>query len=205
MHSEEGGALTTGLTGAVALTLAHQGLRALVPHAPRIDVLGMRGVARILHAAGISPPTRDQLWGLALLSDLTMNAGLYALVHGLRSHDRSHNKIARGLLLGALAGAAVVALPKRLGLGRFPRGLSKGSNGALGTQGMTLGLYMFGGLAAAVASKVISARNERRTLAAARDRAPTPRNAGILGYDARMAQSSFGAPSSPGTSAKPSA
>ena len=65
----------------------------------------------------------------------------------------------RGALLGLFAGITAVILPKPLGLPTAP------SNKTLGTQLMTVGLYLAGGLvAAAVAQLVDSAQRNNESV-----------------------------------------
>ena len=40
-------AIGAGLAGAVALTLVHETARRVIPHAPRVDVIGVRAIARL--------------------------------------------------------------------------------------------------------------------------------------------------------------
>jgi hypothetical protein len=54
----------------------------------------------------------------------------------------------RGALLGLMAGITAVMLPKPLGLPKEP------SNKTTGTQLMTIGLYVLGGLASAAVAKL---------------------------------------------------
>ena len=55
----------------------------------------------------------------------------------------------RGVLLGLVAGVTAVVLPKPLGLPEEP------SNKTLGTQLMTVGLYLTGGLVAAAVTRLV--------------------------------------------------
>ncbi len=55
----------------------------------------------------------------------------------------------RGALLGLVAGVTAVVLPKPLGLSEEP------SNKTLGTQLMTIGLYLMGGLVAAAITQLV--------------------------------------------------
>ena len=47
-------ALAGGLAGACVLTIAHESLRRVVPEAPRMDILGMRAIAKLMEKAGQS-------------------------------------------------------------------------------------------------------------------------------------------------------
>lgn len=54
-------ALGSGLVGACALTLIHETARRFIPDAPRMDVLGMRAIAKPMRLADQSPPPDVQL------------------------------------------------------------------------------------------------------------------------------------------------
>ena len=138
-------ALASGAVGATALTIVHETVRRLVPNAPRVDVLGMRAIARPMRELGQEPPPRDTLFYLALVGDLVSNSLYYSLI-GLGSRKDVWR---RGAALGLTAGVAGVLLPGPLGLGhqpgqRFPA-----------TQVMTVAWYLIGGLAAAAAAQRI--------------------------------------------------
>jgi hypothetical protein len=127
-----------GGAGALSLTLVHETARRLIPVAPRMDVVAIRGMERILRRAGRRPPPRARLHPIALVGDLISNAAYYALV-GL---GRPRRAPLRGAALGLLAGAGALLLPARIGLGAPPRS-SHPAN-----QAMTLGWYVIGGIVA---------------------------------------------------------
>src|SRR5207237_1240532 len=110
--------LAAGLAGAVAVTAVHETTRRLTPRAPRMDILGERGIAKLVLAAGRTPPGGVRLHRLALGGALVSNSLYYALVGTGRGAWK------RGAALGLLAGVAAVVLPPVLGLGRAPRGLT---------------------------------------------------------------------------------
>jgi hypothetical protein len=136
-------ALGGGTVGAIALTALHEATRRTVPHAPRMDVIGMRALTRTARALGRRPARGRRLFRQTLLGDLAANALYYSLAAGGRRSAR------RGLLLGAAAGVGAATLPQLLGLGRSP-----GAKWPV-TPLMTMALYTAGGLAAvAVASAI---------------------------------------------------
>src|SRR3954454_4333488 len=73
-------ALGSGLVGACALTCVHETGRRVLPHPPRMDVLGMRSVAKVVRAAGGEPPRGQALREAALAGDVAANTLYYALV-----------------------------------------------------------------------------------------------------------------------------
>ena len=138
-------ALASGAVGASALTLLHEAARRVLPEAPRVDLLGMRAIARSAREAGGRPPSDEALYGLALVGDLTSNALYYSLVGAAPRKKRWR----RGLLLGLAAGAGTVVLPPLLGLGKAPSARTPA------TAVMTVAWYVAGGLAAAATADVL--------------------------------------------------
>lgn len=137
-------ALFSGLAGASALTLLHQTIRQISPDAPRMDVLGMRAIAKGFRQAGEELPPRQQLYRGAMAGDLVANSFYYSLV------GTGPKAFPRGALLGLTAGIGAVVLPGPLGLGTRPSGRSAR------TAAMALGIYLVGGLVAGAVSQVFS-------------------------------------------------
>src|SRR5215207_2589480 len=92
--------LLSGAAGAVALNAIHQAAAATVPHAPRVDVIGRRAIAKPLLAMNIQPPLGQKLHYTALAGDLISNAAYYAML-GLSSR---RNLWRNATLLGVAAG-----------------------------------------------------------------------------------------------------
>ncbi|MFD1186291.1 hypothetical protein [Pontibacter rugosus] len=137
-----------GLAGACVLTLVHESMRRFVPDAPRMDVLGMRSISKLMRKADAEPPQdKDELHTMALAGDVLSNSLYYSLA------GTGKDAWWRGAILGATAGAGAVLLPGPLGLGEEP------SNRTTKTQAMTVGYYLLGGLVAAAIGYAIS--NER--------------------------------------------
>ena len=137
-------ALGSGLVGACALTLIHEAARRFLDDAPRMDVLGMRAVAKTMRAVDVEPPVA--LHEAALVGDLLSNSVYYSLVGAGSREDALRN----GALLGLAAGLGAVVLPERLGLGRQP------TEDSPQTQLMTVAWYLLGGLAAGAAYRALS-------------------------------------------------
>ena len=138
--------LISGAIGAASLNLIHESARRIIPHAPRVDVLGMRALAMSMRAADQTPPPRDQLYWLTLIGDLISNSLYYSLVGvGKREHIWR-----RGVLLGAAAGLGSVILPRPMGLGRQP------NKSTPATQIMTFLWYFIGGLAASAVAQAFA-------------------------------------------------
>lgn len=137
-------ALFSGLAGASALTLLHQTIRQVSPDAPRMDVLGMRAIAKGFRQAGEELPPRQQLYRGAMAGDLVGNSLYYSFV------GTGPGALSRGALLGLTAGIGAVVLPGPLGLGTRPSGRSAR------TAAMALGIYLVGGLVAGAVSRALS-------------------------------------------------
>jgi hypothetical protein len=135
--------LAAGFVGSSALTLIHQTAQKYIPHAPHVDAIGRRAIARSARAAGLTPPRGQALQNTALVGDLLANAAYYALVDA----GPARTRIARGALLGLAGGLGAVLLPKPLGLGRQP------GQRTPYTQALTVAWYTLGGLAAAAAAE----------------------------------------------------
>jgi len=140
--------LAAGFAGALALTALHEVARRLRPHdAPRMDVLGERGLRKILNLADLPQPSEGKAYTATMLGDILSN-GLYYTVVGSGKHS-----VQRGLALGVAAGIGGVVLPGPMGLGEGP------SNRTPQTKAMTVAWYTVGGL---VAGAVAQALRERR-------------------------------------------
>ncbi|GGM21424.1 hypothetical protein [Deinococcus aerophilus] len=132
-----------GLAGAVTVTVLNEGVRRVVPHAPRIEVIGERALAGSLKALHVNPPRGAALYRWTLLGDLVSNTLYYGLV-GLGTRQGAWG---RGGMLGLAAGVGAVVLPGPLGLGRQPGARSPR------TPLLTASWYLAGGLVAAAAAQ----------------------------------------------------
>lgn len=135
-----GRALAAGLAGAATVTALNELARRAIGGAPRADLLGMRGVTRLAHAAG-ARPSRRRAFLAALAGELLSNGAFYAVPALTR------RPLAAGVALGALAGVGAVALPPHLGLGRWPTRRSPQ------TRALTVALYVAGGVVAGLAAR----------------------------------------------------
>jgi hypothetical protein len=137
-------ALLSGLTGAVTLTLIHEGLRRIDPKAPRMDLLGMNALSKLMVRSGKTPPDSKQLFLYTMAGDIISNALYYSLVGVGRKHAWL-----KGTLLGAVAGLGGVLLPKPLGLN--PSYSARTTH----TKASTVALYLIGGLATAAVIRLL--------------------------------------------------
>jgi hypothetical protein len=134
--------LTRGLAGTLVLTGLHEVARSIVPHAPRMDVIGERALSRTLAFSGRQPPSGRGLYWATLAGELASNTLFYSLI-GAGSRSR---RLRKGVLLGLAAGVGAVLLPPWLGLGQPPR------EKIPLTQVLTIAWYTAGGVAAALAT-----------------------------------------------------
>jgi hypothetical protein len=143
-------ALGSGAVGACVLTLLHESVRRRAPHAPRMDVIGMRALAQSMSKVNRTPPPDRRLHRMALVGDLVSNSLYYSMV----GDGKDKGVWLRGALLGLNAGLGAVLLPSRIGLGRQP------DEHTPTTQIMTVAWYLAGGLAAAAAAHLFAARSD---------------------------------------------
>jgi hypothetical protein len=128
--------LTSGVAGALALTMIHETGRRLVPHAPRMDEVAMRGLRKVLPGRQRDPV---RLHRLALAGDLVSNSVYYSAV----AAPTRKATWTRAAALGTAAGFGALLLPERMGLG-VPPNAERRTN-----QFMTVAWYLAGALAAA--------------------------------------------------------
>ena len=141
--------LAAGFAGAVALNVLHETVRRLRPQdAPRMDLLGERGLRQLFAKADAPQPDDQQAYLLTMAGDLVSN-GLYYSFVGSSKHS-----LRRGLALGVAAGVGGVALPGPLGLGTAPSGRTPQ------TQAMTLAWYTVGGLVAGAVAQALRKRQK---------------------------------------------
>jgi hypothetical protein len=144
-------ALGGGLAGATVLTLIHETARRINPDAPRMDLLGMRAIAKLMQGAGETPPDDPSLHNLAMAGDMISNTLYYSLVGA----GKKKTVWARGALLGLSAGMGGVVLPGPLGLGKQPSGRTNQ------TKAMTIAWYLAGGLVAAAVSHLLADKGKK--------------------------------------------
>ncbi len=139
-------AVLSGVAGAVSLNLMHECTRVSMPHPPRVDIVGMRAVAKIARATGHEPP--QELRKTAMAGDLVANSLYYGLV-GLGGR---RNALAIGAVGGLAAGIGALLLSPTLGVGDAE------VNRTRGTQVMTAGMYFAAGLIAGAVYRSVSRR-----------------------------------------------
>jgi hypothetical protein len=137
--------LAGGLAGTVTVASIHEALRRVTPDAPRMDILDMELIRKGLKSLNKEVPGEDQLQRLGVGAEVFCDTAYY----GLTAVGGKKGVWLRGVLLGLVAGVTAVILPKPLGLPEEP------SNKTAGTQLMTIGLYLMGGLVAAAITQLV--------------------------------------------------
>ena len=72
-------AIIGGLAGAAALTILHESLKKVDSKAPRMDLLGMMALSKLIRSIGKNPPDARKLYVYTLAGDLLSNALYYSL------------------------------------------------------------------------------------------------------------------------------
>lgn len=138
-------AIAGGFAGAAALTLLHESVRRLNRDAPRMDLLGMEALSKTLQSIKVPVPDDDNLFKITMAGDIITNS----LYYSLAAVGDEKKVILRGILLGLAAGFGAVYLPKPLGLNEAT------ANRTTETKLITVGLYVAGGIVAAITSMLI--------------------------------------------------
>jgi hypothetical protein len=138
-----------GLAGACTLTLLNESVKKLDKDAPRMDLLGMNAVARLMKGNNILAQTAGKLFPIAIAGDLVSNS----LYYSMADTGDQQKTLMRGALLGLGAGLGAVVLPKTLGLNE------EATTRTMKTKILTVSWYVIGGLAAAVAINLLNKSN----------------------------------------------
>lgn len=139
-------ATASGLIGACTLTLIHESARRVIPNAPRMDILGMRVIAKSFKQFGGGILSADRAHTISLVGDIVSNSLYYSLV-GLA---KPRNAVLWGTALGLAAGVGAVTLPAQVGLGDAP------SSRTNETKAMTVGWYLAGGVVAGLVFQALA-------------------------------------------------
>jgi hypothetical protein len=139
-------AVAGGLAGTLTVASIHEALKRVTSNAPRMDLLDMALIQKGLKSINKEVPGEDVLERWAVGGELFCDTAYYSLA-GLGGKK---GLWLRGTLLGLVAGVTAVVLPKPLGLPQYP------SQKTLGTELMTIGLYLIGGLVAAAITHVVA-------------------------------------------------
>lgn len=138
-------AIAGGLAGTLTVASLHEALKRMTTDAPRMDLLDMDLIRKGLNRLHKEAPEDTELQRWAVGGELVADTAYYSLA-GMGGKKAVW---LRGALLGLFAGITAVALPKPLGLPQDRSGKT------LGTQLMTVGLYLVGGLVAAAVTQLV--------------------------------------------------
>lgn len=138
-------AIAGGLAGTLTVASLHEGLRRVTADAPRMDLLDMDLIRKGMKRLHKEAPDDSELQRWAVGGEVVADTAYYSLT-GIGGKKAVW---LRGALLGLFAGITAVALPKPLGLPKDR------SSKTLGTQLMTVGLYLVGGLVAAAVTQLV--------------------------------------------------
>lgn len=145
--------LASGASGAFALTMLHELARRRIRYAPRMDVVAMRGLSRVV------PPLRrvrsGDLHKLALLGDLVSNSLYYAAI-AARTPAATWTRAAT---MGVAAGAGALLLPEPMGLGPPPDSQFRRN------RAMTVAWYLAGAAVAAAVANMTPEDTVQRSVA----------------------------------------
>ena len=137
-----------GLAGATALTILHESVKQFDSKAPRMDLLGMTVLSRIIRSIGKNPPPPDRLYLYTMAGDLLSNA----LYYSLAGMGKRKSILERGAALGIAAGLGAIFLPKPMHLNE------EYSNRTPHTQVLTMTYYLVGSLIASALMKKLRSR-----------------------------------------------
>lgn len=132
-----------GLAGAAALTILHETIKKFDSKAPRMDLLGMNALSKIIRGVGKNPPAEPKLYAYTMAGDLLSNA----LYYSLAGMGERKSILQKGAALGIAAGLGAIFLPKPLHLNESY------SNRTTRTQVMTVAYYLIGSLVASALIK----------------------------------------------------
>jgi NAD(P)-dependent dehydrogenase (short-subunit alcohol dehydrogenase family) len=141
-----GAAVVSGAVGALATNILHESLRRVRSDAPRVDLLGMQALAKMLALLEVPIPKGKALYGLTAMADLASNSAYFALVGAAPAKD----SIVAGLTIGVAAGLGATALPAPLGLA------TQTTNRTFFTRIASVALYTAGGFVAGFVRRSLS-------------------------------------------------
>lgn len=144
-------ALLGGLAGACAVTVLHQVIKKNDSEAPRMDLLGMESLTKLLDKAGIEAPEGKKLYYMTMGGDIISNS-IYYSIAGIGDSKT----ILKGAASGLAAGLGAVFLPKPMGLNE------QHSNHTRETQILAVLYYLTGGLVSSAVMKLLNNRDKAK-------------------------------------------
>ena len=138
-------ASSAGAAGAVVTNVLHEVVRRATPNAPRVDLLGMQGLARGMKSLGMDGLKGRALYGTTLATDLVSHGAYFSCVAAGKE-----NPLLTGALLGLAAGIGAVVLPGPLGFS------AETTARTTLTAALAVFLYTAGGIAAGAVYAALS-------------------------------------------------
>jgi hypothetical protein len=148
--NSRGHSILAGLAGSIALTGIHETLRNTSREAPRMDLLGMQSLSKLLKVVGLPIPGKPALFGWTLLGDVGGNA----LYYSLAAKGSAKSVWIKGISLGLIAGISAVILPSHLGLDNSASARTRN------TAMKTIAIYLAGGIITAAVASALSSRQK---------------------------------------------
>lgn len=142
-------ALLGGLAGACAVTVLHQVIKKNDSEAPRMDLLGMESLTKLLDTVGVEKPEGKKLYYMTMGGDIISNSIYYSMA-GIGDTKT----VLKGAASGLAAGLGAVFLPKHMGLNE------QHSNQTRETQILAILYYFTGGLISSAVMKLLNGRHE---------------------------------------------
>lgn len=133
--------ITTGLAGSTALTGLHEALKNM-NGTPRVDLLGKEALEKVF-GNGESRISENTLYWGSIAGDLLSNSAFYSII------AKAKNPMFTGAIIGGVVGTFTLVSPNLFGLNK---------NHVRSTETkkyITLGYYIFGGLAAGFVAKMM--------------------------------------------------
>jgi hypothetical protein len=146
-----GRSVIAGLAGSAVLTGIHETLRKTIPGSPRMDLIGMQSLSKLLKVAGLRIPGRPALFGWTLLGDIGGNA----LYYSMAARGNTKSVWVKGIALGLIAGVSAVVLPGYLRLDK------KASARSPYTAMATIAIYLAGGIVTAAVASALSSKPKK--------------------------------------------
>ncbi|PRD47554.1 hypothetical protein [Sphingobacterium haloxyli] len=131
--------IVPALAGSIALNIIHELARKRSNDVPRVNEIAEEGIEKAWLATGNKPPKRNNLYGIALTSDIVANTAFFRTISG----NTPKETWTKGLLLGAAAGIGTLTMTEPLGLDDKP------VNRNPKVQALTILYYVVGGLVTA--------------------------------------------------------
>jgi hypothetical protein len=133
-----------GLSGAIALNILHETLKAKKQEVPRIDLLGEEALQKTLGLFDTQIKDKTDLFKATLTGDVISNALYYSLIG-------SGDKYVwpKAIVLGLTAGIGAINLPEPMGLD--PEPVTRTPQ----IKALTVGYYVFGALVTGVVLKML--------------------------------------------------